>query len=432
MQGTQAGDFLNLGSYSYPANSNNGLVGGKQKEWIENLEKISQNVDHLYPRLGEDAVKLAYELEKLNRSDCPIVLDPKTASFMDVAIHALKRQRFSGTTVDKHLRYARYMEKHPCPVDFRNPSIENFIKHMDFREDIESASPHALKHEWCAMRMFLKAYGIQIWNYKLPTAPKSHKRILPFPDVVYKFFHYPYSGDNYETALYQYLFCHSFLIGWRVPSEICELKTGDVIINDNGTGLIIITETKKHKSQRTLFPGKQILCSKTHKSFKNWLEKWRPKVENQYSGDALYLQPDGKPLAVRALGHKLSKYGKQVWPSFHPYDTRHWCAIGKLIEQKVNTGTFDVYPVKTWLGHENIQTTMNYIQYAEQYYNQAPYDWFKRVLKFNNYNGIIIGEENTLEPRRGLKVVKVGPKQPPKTLVSTGNSPRELSGPVRI
>ena len=64
--------------------------------------------------------------------------------------------------------------------------------------------------------------------------------------MVYKFFHYPYSEDDYENTLYQYLFCHSFLIGWRVPSEICELTTNDVVINDNGTGCIVITEVKKH------------------------------------------------------------------------------------------------------------------------------------------------------------------------------------------
>ena len=40
---------------------------------------------------------------------------------------------------------------------------------------------------------------------------------------------------------------------------------------------------------------------------KNWIYHWRPKVENQYSGDALYLQPSGKPFTVRFLGKKLSE-----------------------------------------------------------------------------------------------------------------------------
>ncbi len=129
-----------------------------------------------------------------------------------------------------------------------------------------------------------------------------------------------------------------------------------------------------------------------------------------------FLQPDGRPLTIRPLGHKLSLYGKQVWKDFQPYDMRHWCAVSRLIEQKVNTDNFDVIPVKNWLGHEKIQTTMNYIQYAEQYYKQAPYDWVKRVLKFHEQ----AEEENTLKPTNSQN-----------TLVSTGNSPREVSGPGR-
>jgi hypothetical protein len=72
--------------------------------------------------------------------------------------------------------------------------------------------------------------------------------------------------------------------------------------------------------------------------------------------------------------------------------------------------------VKNWLGHEKIQTTMNYIQYAEQYYQQAPYNWVCRVLKFHEQ----VEEENTVKPTNGQK-----------TSVSTGTSPREVSGPGR-
>ena len=95
---------------------------------------------------------------------------------------------------------------------------------------------------------------------------------------------------------------------------------------------------------------------------------------------------------------------------------RHWCAVSRLIEQKMSTNTFDVIPVKNWLGHEKIQTTMNYVQYAEQFYKQAPYDWVKRVLKFHE----LAEGENTLKPTNSQN-----------TSVSIGNSPREVSGPGR-
>ena len=410
--------FFNRNLDSFSTNSRKAeLEGGRNQKWNTMLSILGKNsVNHPNPPKGKGMGDFEY-VKTLNRFDCPITLSPQSASFIEVGIHAVLRQRLQQSTVEKHLRYARYMESHPCPVNFRNPSLENFIKHMDYREQIEHAGPHALVHEWKTMKMFLKAYGMTLWNYKPPSAPKSHKRILPFPEVVYKFFHHEYSKDDYTTALYQYLFFHSFLIGWRVPSEICELKTSDIMINDNGTGCIVITETKKHRSQRTLFLDKQLLISKTHKSFKNWLEYWRPKVANKHSGDAFYLQPDGKPLTVRHLGHRLSKYGKQIWEPFQPYDMRHWCAVSRLIEQKELTNNFDVIPVKNWLGHEKIQTTMNYIQYAEQYYQQAPYNWVRRVLKFQDG----VEEENTVKPTNGQK-----------TSISTGTSPREVSGPGRI
>lgn len=98
-------------------------------------------------------------LQKINRVDFPIILDPKAASFDEVAVHALLRQRIAKGTIIRNLRYARFMETHPCPVDFRNPSYKNFIRHMDYREQIEGSKWGALKHEWQAMRMFLKAYG---------------------------------------------------------------------------------------------------------------------------------------------------------------------------------------------------------------------------------------------------------------------------------
>lgn len=322
------------------------------------------------------------ELYKINRIDCPIILNPNKATFDDVGLHAYFRQRLSWSTIYKNLRYARFMERHVVSVNFRNPSYENFVHHMDYREQIENATSDALKHEWKAMKMFLNAYGVDLskWPYKPPSSPRVRKRLLPYPQKVNEFFTYNYSKDNFENALYRYLFVHSFLIGWRVPSEICNMTIDDVVIDDN-FGQIVITETKKHLSKRTIMPSKALLSSKVHCSFKNWIDYWRPKVENRYSGDALYLWPNGKPVSVRRLGHKLSEYGKLIWPYFRPYDMRHWCAVARLIRSKVNTGNFDCYSIKNWLGHDTITTTESYIRYAEQFYNQLPVDWISCALK---------------------------------------------------
>ena len=49
---------------------------------------------------------------------------------------------------------------------------------------------------------------------------------------------------------------------------------------------------------------------------------------------------------------------------------RHWCAVARLIETKIETGDFDCFPVKNWFGHEEIDTTDNYVNFAEMYYRQ--------------------------------------------------------------
>ena len=290
--------------------------GGERRDWgrfFPNGGWRPWNGEEIWKR---NMVGLYEQLRKFNRLSCPIRLNPKEATFDDVAMHALLRQRLSPSTVEKNLRYARFMETHPVvPVDFRNPNYENFIRHMDYREQVEGATPNALANEWKAMLMFLRAYGIPRWDYKLPPVPHSHKRMLPYPNTVNRFFNYRYSDDPYENALYQYLFFHSFLIGWRVPSEIVSMTVDDVVL-DGDMGYLIVTETKKHRSQRTLIPEKAIMTSRVHKSFKNWIDYWRPKVENQYSGNALYLWPSGRPVTVRKLGQKLSKHGKKVWRHF--------------------------------------------------------------------------------------------------------------------
>jgi len=361
---------------------------------------ISPHIDH--PLSGgswKDGDMETINLQHISRLGFPITLQQGTATEEDLYTHAHLRQELSPGTIDKHLRYLRYMQNHPCPVNIQHPTLENFIHHLDYRREIENASPNALKHEYKAMQMLLRAYGLPPWNIKLPAAPKHSLRILPMPNTVHKFFNYKYSKDTYENKLYQYLYYHSFLIGWRTPSEPSNMKTTDILINPDDTGYITITETKKGQRRRTIMPEPEILNDYRRKSIKNWIDHWRPKVENQYSKDALYLWPSGKPITTRKIGQKLSKHGKQIWAHFRPYDMRHWCAIARLIQEKHEHNNYDTYIIKNWLGHEEISTTMQYIQHAEQYYRQAPYNWIKRVLK-NHYTNMV--EENPLNPVKGV------------------------------
>ncbi len=326
----------------------------------------------------EENQKKAYQFEN------PIKLKPNTATFEKVAFHAERWQRLSKSSIDHRLRCARRMSGHLVyPINFNEPSYEQFIAYMDYRERLEGATAYALMNDLRAMQMFLRAYDIdqRTWFYKLPVMPRHKKRKVPFPETVHELFNHKYSKEPYENALYQYMMFHNFFIGWRVPSEPCEITINDIDIDNKGRGSIIITETKKRYSKRIILPEKYVLSAPTYKSFKNWIDNWRPKVENQYSGDALYLQPNGKPFTVRYLGKKLSENGKKVWPHYQPYVSRHWCAIALLIRTKLETKTWDTRRVQKYLGHEKSSTTDTYIEFAEEYYGQFPKDWFLHALR---------------------------------------------------
>ena len=325
-----------------------------------------------------------YDLRKYSNIETLIKLNPKTVTFEKIAFHAERWQRLSRSSIDHRLRCARRMSRHPVyPINFNKPRYEQFIAYMDYRERMEKASGYALMNDLRTMQMFLRAFDIDLksWYYKLPIMPRHKKRKVPFPEMVYDLCNHKYSEDSYENALYQYLMFHNFFIGWRVPSEPCVMSINDIDIDSKGRGSIIITETKKRNSKRIIIPERYILSAPTSKSFKNWIDHWRPRVENQHSGDALYLQPNGRPFTVRYLGKKLSQNGKKVWPSYQPYVSRHWCAISLLIRTKRECKTWDTRRVQRYLGHDKPSTTDTYIEFAEEYYRQEPKDWFLHALR---------------------------------------------------
>lgn len=352
--------------------------------------------EHITPITGENntikdgMLNVKWDIE--NRLEIPIKLEIGHTNFEDIAIHARIRQRLGNKTIEKNLRYAKFMETfNPLAVDLINPNYENFIRHMDYREQ-NGATESALRHEWDAIKMFLRAYGLPLWPYKPPKRQEPRLRMLPMPEIVHQFFHYKYSKDKYETALYRTLFKIGFLVGCRPPSELWAFKTTDLHINNDLTGGIIVTEVKKRNKKHPLLPTKQI-----NKIFLNYLDHWRPKVESSNSGDRLFLWPSGKPITLTKLGHQLSKHGKKFYSSYRNYDMRHWCAIARLIETKIEYNKYDELEVCDWLGHDDTATTMGYIKYAQRYYAQRPYNWIKRVLKF--YKNKQIEQYNPLDQK---------------------------------
>ena len=365
-------------------NSNDSFLaakaGGPKEKW-RNESKIGENLLTELPPTGEDLVKQEYDLEHIDRLNFPIYLDPKTANFEDIRNHALLRQRLAPKTTQNHLKYLKFMELHVCPVNLREPSRENFLRHMDYREQVEHCGNGALKHENEAFRMYLRSIGVDPVSYYYKPPKRQNKETpVPYPDQVHRMIHTTYSKDRYINALIRYLLCHNHVIGWRPPSEPAIAKINDVDL-DHET--LMITSPKLHYTTHTISIS-EICNQHDNPSLKNWLETWRPMAANQYSQDFLYLRPDGHPFNADSLRSFLYRNAQAtiqgIFPGYYNYTSRHFCAIARLIRTKLESGHFDEYEVMNYLGHSKTDVTMTYIKRAKFYYDQTGYDWIKRVL----------------------------------------------------
>ena len=419
-------NYINHDINTIPANSLR-LAGGNRQKWNILDRNASQDyVEHLLPVVGEGMVKQAYELKKHFEFENPRIIDPEKYNTLDELLNVLehwwiKRMRKRSTTFTKRRAAINRMAQHPVlPINFFNLNPDQSIAHLDYREehydkDTKRNGKDAIINDWKTIKMVAKAYDLRTdnWNYNPPERGKPKHKIVPLPKDVHRITHHDYSNDPYENALYQYMMQHNFIIGWRVPSEPAILKIDDIHIDD---GYVHFYQPKVDAMRMSELEP-EIMTMSTRKSFKNWIDKWRPKVVNQYSGDFVYLQPNGKPFTHNYLRKRLGMLGKQVWEDYHPYVSRDWCAIARLIKTKIDTGSFDIYEVYDWFEHSELKVTESYIKAAKKYYKLAPFDWVKSVLKFQKN----LGEEN------GLKS-----KKPRKTTISTGTPPRERYGPTGI
>ncbi len=411
-------DYFNTKLDSHLTSSKNEMVGGRNQEWKQFISKISQKEIEQTPN-GDIMRNLAYALKNIKRTEFPIFLDPQTASFVDVGIHAKIRQYLSDSTIEKHLRYARFMENHPCPVDFRNLTPESFLRHIDYRLELEDppATPNALKHEKKAILMFLRAYNqySDQWKKLVRTPPvtdNAENIEVPFPTVVNELYHAKYSKNKYENILMQSIVFLGFNFGMRPPSEICNLNLEDVILNKDETGYIRIHEDKKRGKHRIIIPfNKTVLSSPVFKTPKNYIKNWRPKVANDKSGNALFLKPDGTRITGKYIRDHITPKGKQIAGSyFHLYTMRHTCAT-YLYEY-----TKELEIVRRRLGHKKPSTTIKYIHIADSIKRQ--------VGKRNLFNQAL----RSIPQRGKPEVIDCLAK---KVQFNT-STPEKFSGPGRI
>jgi site-specific recombinase XerD len=181
-----------------------------------------------------------------------------------------------------------------------------------------------------------------------------------------------------------------FNFGMRCPSEIVTLTLDDVIIKKNGTEHIRIHEQKKRGKTRVIIPyTKAILSSIAYKTPKNYLDNWRHKVaKKDISGNAFFLQPNGKPITHKYVREHLSASGKKITgnPKFKPYNMRHTFATYLYQHTK------NLKKVAKKLGHTKTNCTDKYVDVAEDLEEQYEgKNLFNIALKPHNILG---GKQN--------------------------------------
>lgn len=353
--------------------------GGGQKQKCETFGEINQKIETpLIPPAGELMEALRQKLELYKRTDVPLFLNPENWTFLDLALHAKYRQYLDESTIEKHLRYLGFMERHSCPVDLRHPTPENFLRHVDYRLVIDNppGTPNALKHEKRALLMLLRATKqyTDDWKEYIKTPPVREddgNDFIPLPSIVNQLFHATYSEDTYENVLLQTVVFTGFNFGMRPPSELCNLNIEDVVIYEDGTGYIRIHEDKKHGRTRIYYPWDKVVLSSTiYRTLKNYLGTWRQKAVTQFSGDALFLKRDGGRITESYLESNISPVFKAITKERN----------AKLYTMRKTFGTYlydqtkDIHLVAKRLGHNNLDSVMKYVHLSEDLRRQAKGD----------------------------------------------------------
>jgi len=368
------------------ANNFNDLAGGNKKK-CDILEKERQeHINGILPKKVLSLEELRSALENTNRVNTPIFLDPQSATWLDVACHGKARQNLKYTTIEKHLRTARFMVNHDVPVDFRNLTVESVIKHFDYRIAMENATRDALRHERDAVFMFLRAYKqfSDEWREYL-ILPKKHGGMkTPFvlmPSQVNRLYHGTFAKTRYENVLFQTIVFTLVNFGMRPPSEIINLNLENVVVDKNGTGYIWIKEDKKDGIERQYFPyDKKVLSSKVYRTPFNYINTWRDKVKTEKSGNALFLQPNGKRVTGKYIRDHIVKTGKKITDNrFKLYTCRHTFATYYY------DWTRDLKEVARRLGHSKTDSIDHYIGIRKDLKNQIGNkgNLFDKALRHN-------------------------------------------------
>lgn len=155
--------------------------------------------------------------------------------------------------------------------------------------------------------------------------------------------------------------------GLRV-SEICDLKIGDLLINQGGSSIIV--RSGKGDKKRGVSIGADL---RNHiKRYIEWKEKHGQSISDD---DLLFLSPNGKDkrLSRHAIYHVFKRWAKRAGlpERFSIHSCRHTYA-----SMLYKASGYNLRLVQSQLGHSSIQTTQVYADVlnedAEKAVNDLP------------------------------------------------------------
>ena len=423
-------------------NSNNhsaiNKIGGDSQKWKNFLSDLGLNVERQSQNVGKDMVNSQSELNNpYGQNPYSIALE-KICSFDDLVLkirkYAETQTDLKSTTIEKRIKKIELMadKKQAFPIDFLNPSVEQFNYHMTwYRENIfdenTGVNYYGLRERKNAFYLYLEACGIseKFFPYRLPRHPEFKPIEFPSPDIAYKLTAHEYYKNKELNWFWQFAHLYNLIVGPRAPSEMAIMQIKWI---DWDSCTIKFPQPKLRGKIRKIMLPEVFIKGKTRKSLKNFIDYHRSKLPNADKTDYLFISPwTGKPywaendrkLAITKsanLGKCLNQTGKVIYPRFYPYMGRHFCATGILIKKYVEKHHDPVKSTMHFMGHSKITTTQRYTSLSEEYFEKYPYNWFRRILK---------GREKC----RGKYAEK--PKQAKKTFVSYGNPSRNQYSPAQ-
>jgi len=251
---------------------------------------------------------------------------------------------FSLTTIERAIRYIKYIEERGLDVD--NVADENEVLEFLAKERERGVSPKTLNNYVKQLNRYFKFRNINIKLDYFREFRDADMRI-PSDEDVRKLLNLRWA--HYDIDLRNRTILHLlFATGLRV-NEIINLDWKDLYYdNAQGVWMLQVRMGKWRKPRKVPVPPSVVKL----------LFKWR-EIQPKSDPNAIFTTYRGR--ISHAYFRKIIKMAAERAgiPWFHAHLARHWRAI-KFLEEGVNLET-----IRRYLGHASLKTTQIYLARLE-------------------------------------------------------------------